>query len=215
MSYDKDDAVVYEDDREHALPPGEANAWLAEMRRLAGHSPLQGRLLDVGAGTGLLTVAMKEAGLSVSGLEPSSAMIAEGLRRHLTLQQGDFVIGQVIGQADDTGLFTPQSFEWVVSRQVLCHLCDPEKAFATWHSWLKPGGHAVLVDGFWPRSSWPEFNLVNQPFAALTDVAPLANALSGAGFRVLKAETFQELNEGRESRSSGSRPRYVVVGVKP
>lgn len=210
MNYDKEHAAVYEDDREHTLPPGEADAWLAEMHRLAGHSPIRGRLLDIGAGTGLLTVAMKEAGLSVTGLELSSAMIMEGLRRHPILQREDFVIGQ----ADDISLFAPQSFEWVVSRQVLCHLCEPEKAFATWHTWLKPGGHAVLVDGFWPRSSWPESNLANQPFAALTDVTPVAHALSGAGFQVLKADPFHELNEARESRSPGSRPRYVVVGVK-
>jgi SAM-dependent methyltransferase len=209
MSYNKEHAAVYEENREHALPPREADVW-KEMRRLVGYSPLCGRLLDIGAGTGLLTVVMKGAGLSVTGLEPSSAMTVEGLGRHSTLQQGDFVIGQ----ANDTSLFTPQSFEWVVSRQVLCHLCEPEKAFATWHNWLKPGGHVVLVDGFWPRSSWPEFNLVNQPFAALADVAPVANALSGAGFQVLRAGPFQELNEARASRLQGSRPRYVVVGAK-
>lgn len=210
MSYDKEHATVYEEDREHALPPGEADAWLTEMRRWAGHSPPQGRLLDIGAGTGLLTVAMKEAGLSVTGLEPSSAMMVEGLRRHPALQKEDFVIGR----ADDAGLFTSQSFEWIVSRQVLCHLCEPKRAFATWHNWLKPGGHAVLVDGFCPRSSWMESNLADQPFAALTEVAPVANALSGAGFQIVRAGPFQEVNEARESRSPGSRPRYVVVGVK-
>lgn len=210
MSYDEEQAARYEDDREHVLPPEEAAPWLAEMGALPGVPRSCCRLLDVGAGTGLLTAVMKEAGFAVTGLEPSASMIMHGLKQNSSLQRSDFIRGQ----AGDVNLFEEGSFDWIVSRQVLCHLSEPEKVFTVWLRWLKPGGQVMLVDGFWPRSSWLDSQLAKQPFASVGSARPVADALSIAEFTILRAEPFRKLNDARAKRWQSTTGRYVVVGQR-
>lgn len=201
MSYGKKQAAEYEDEREHALPAEEGEVWVNTMRALAGTGFLNSRLLDVGAGTGLLTSVMKQAGLRVVGLEPSLAMIQQGLKRNHNLERSDFVPGH----ADQTGLFDPDSFDWLHSRQALCHLAEPRKAFGFWHRWLKPGGHVLLVDGFWTRSESSSLDPKTHPFAFVDD------AFAGVH---CPARSFTELNEARNAVWPSSAHRYVVAGRK-
>lgn len=210
VSYGQEKAVVYEDDREHLLPPEEAAVWLDALRSLAPIDHASAELLDVGAGTGLLTAVMKKAGFRAVGLEPSPPMVQEGLRRHVDLVRGDFVVGW----ADQVGLFEPGRFAWIVSRQMLCHLSAPERTFAAWHRWLAPGGHAVLVDGCWSRSAWSEEDLSTRPFASVVDATSVADALVRVGFTVLEAGPFDALNEARSKVWPGSAQRYRVVARK-
>lgn len=120
----------------------------------------------------------------------------------------------VHGSAADTSLFPAGRFDWIVSRQVVCHLTDPAGCFATWHEWLKPGGTVVLVDGFWRTAGWGDAALAAQPFAALTEAEPVALALARAGFTILRAEVFSELNNARKRMHPGSVSRYVVAARK-
>jgi SAM-dependent methyltransferase len=206
MGYDRQAASHYDMDSEHALCPDEARVWLAEMRTLTGSGPA-GRVLDVGAGTGLLTQVLKAAGLSVTGLEPSIAMIEAGLARGDALTRDDFVVGV----ADDADLFTPATFDWIVARQVLCHLTEPLRAFSAWRRWLAPEGRLLLVDGFWSASGWAPDALARQPFAALTGSRPVADALAEIGFCVIRSGPFTELDQ---VRPPGSARRYVIA-AKP
>lgn len=211
MNYD-DQALSYEDSCEHQLPPEEAQAWVAEMRAWTKAGRLQGTVLDIGAGTGLLTAVMKQAGLPVVGLELSPQMIKQGLRLNQSLEPSDFRLGH----ADEAGLFPAGSFDWIVSRQVLCHLTDPQSTFAIWHQWLKPNGSVMLVDGLWQASPASSLDPATQPFAFLKNAQPVAGALNAAGFTILRAEIFDELNAARTARCKNTTPRYVVVGrAKP
>ncbi|MDO8902522.1 MAG: class I SAM-dependent methyltransferase [Phenylobacterium sp.] len=204
MGYDQAVASQYEAEDEHALPEGEGTLWLAELRRLA-NADLTGRVLDIGAGTGLLTRVLKAAGLLVTGLEPSSAMIKQGLASHPDLAREDFVAGS----ADATDLFAPGTFDWIVCRQVLCHLTEPLETFSTWRRWIAPDGRLMLVDGFWPEAAWSSEALQRQPFAALSSAQPVAAMLGRAGFRVLRVGPFPELDRCRP----GSAARYLVTAA--
>lgn len=82
MSYDADHAARYDEDREHTLPTEEADAWLARMIAVSKATSHRGKVLDVGAGTGLLTAVLHRAGYEVVGLEPARPMIEEALRRN-------------------------------------------------------------------------------------------------------------------------------------
>ena len=62
-------------------------------------------------------------------------MILQGLKQHLSLKRSDFALGH----ADQSGLVA--SLDWIVSRQALCHLIEPERTFELWRYWLKPSGH--------------------------------------------------------------------------
>lgn len=210
MGYDARTASIYEADPEHCLPPEEGCVWLDLMRGLRDGRDPSGRALDIGAGTGLLTAVLKGAGLEVAGLEPSAAMIAQGLAANPNLSARDFVQGR----ADYRDLFTAGRFDWIVSRQVLCHLSDPATCFRIWRDWLQPGGFMVLVDGFWRREAWGRDALEIQPFASVTDAADVAAVLERAGLRVLRAGGFAGLDAVRRQISETAVPRYVVVAAR-
>lgn len=210
MGYDDEAVRSYGGQDEHALPDEEGRAWLALMADLALPQRLSGKVLDIGAGTGLLTAVLKRAGLAATGLEPSPSMIEQGLGENPGLSVADFVSGS----AGDGDLFPPDCFDWIVSRQVLCHLSGVDRSFKAWNRWLKPGGHVIMVDGFWSKSGWSETALENQPFAALTDAVPVADAMVRAGFTFLRAGEFEEVNSARRAVFGESVTRYVVVGRK-
>lgn len=180
------------------------------MAGLAAPQPLSGRALDIGAGTGLLTRVLKGAGLTATGLEQSQAMIDQGLRKNAGLVAEDFILGS----AGDDELFPSDRFDWIVSRQALCHLSEVDLCFHLLYRWLKPDGHVILVDEFWSRSGWRELQLAAQPFAAPTSVEPVADALARAGFDILRAGEFDEANAARRSVYEESAVRYVVVARK-
>lgn len=210
MSYDRPGAKLYAGQDEHALPDAEGVVWLDLMRTLAAPQPLAGEALDIGAGTGLLTSVLKHAGMTVTGLEQSQDMIDQGLEEDASLTAEDFALGN----AEDSTLFPPDRFDWIVSRQVLCHLTEVERSFTAWRRWLKPGGHVIVVDGFWGRSGWGDAALAAQPFAALTRADPVADALARAGFDILRAGEFDEVNAARRAVFGQSTTRYVAVARK-
>lgn len=210
MVYDATQASRYNADCEHMLPPSEARLWLAEMAELDACQP-RGRVLDIGAGTGLLTSALKSDGFSVTGLEPSREMIRQGVGSDVNLDAGDFVVGD----AADSTLFGSSSFDWIVSRQVLCHLTNPSDAFSIWHTWLRPGGKLMLVDGLWPIASWSNASLRSRPLASLTTAAPVAEIIERVGFIVIKAGPFVALDEARQVLWPNSKARYLVTAVRP
>lgn len=145
QAYTAEQARGYETAGEHALPHEEAQVWLATIHAIG--LPEEARVLDFGAGTGALLAILKQAGLSVIGLEPSEHMVAEGLRLHPELSSDDFVSGV------DADVLSAGSFDLIVSRQVLCHLPRPDQVFGQFHQWLRLGGSVLLVDGFWTSFS--------------------------------------------------------------
>lgn len=210
MSYDAEAARIYEGQPEHVLPDQEVAVWLDLMRELVRRESLDGKVIDVGAGTGLLTAALKRAGLAVVGLEPSVAMIQQGIRSNPDLEEADFVVGQ----ADSVDLMPEGQFDWVVIRQALTHLTDAETCFSVWRRWLRPGGHVVVVDGFWRRVGWTAEEFAARPFAGLTSATPVAETMERVGLEVLRAGEFDELNTARSSVLGETTTRYVVAARK-
>lgn len=204
---DYDSGWIYEGSSEHRMAEGEGALFAAMLRSLLEPATAGARVLDFGCGTGLVAVALQRAGFSVTGLDPRANLLADGLALHPELAPGDLVAGD----AAQPALFPPAYFDAIVSRQVLCHLADIETVFATWRTWLRPGGVLLLVDGFWPRSSWKAVDLAAQPFAALSDAGPVRAALAASGFRVIDARAFGELDVLRRASFGASVLRYLVT----
>lgn len=103
------------------------------------------RVLDVGSGTGLLTVAIAPRVAHVSALDISSAM-----SRHLSerLQRDGLLNVDVLtGSAAELPL-ADESVDLVVSNYCYHHLADADKirALADAHRVLRPGGRLVVGD---------------------------------------------------------------------
>ncbi|MBX3144306.1 MAG: class I SAM-dependent methyltransferase [Trueperaceae bacterium] len=209
------DGYAYETDDEHRVAPGEAALIASALAAALGSSPAacdrRLKVLDFGAGTGLLTVALKAAGYEMIGIDPAPSMVQGGLRLHPELTVSELV---VYDEAAPTP-FAPAFFDAITSRQVLCHLESPAAVFDAWWSWLRPGGGVAIVDGYWPHTSWKPEALSRQPFASLANTDPVRAALESSGFLVDQARSFSELDALRRAAFGSSRGRYLVTARKP
>lgn len=90
------------------------------------------RVLDVATGPGYVAAAAAQRGAAVTGIDFSSAMVAEARRYYpmVDFREGD---------AEDLA-FANGSFDVVVMNFGLLHLGRPERALAEAHRVLRPGG---------------------------------------------------------------------------
>ena len=90
------------------------------------------RVLDVATGPGYVAGAAAQLGAAVTGIDFSSAMVAEARRYYpmVDFREGD---------AEDL-VFADGSFEAVVMNFGLLHLGRPERALTEAHRVLRPGG---------------------------------------------------------------------------
>jgi arsenite methyltransferase len=113
------------------------------------------RVLDIGAGPGLLVAEMAEVvGPSgrVTGLEISDSMLALGGRRCADPSIRDRV---TFVKADAVALpFPDGTFDVAVSTQVYEYVTDLKAAFAELHRVLRPGGRALIIDTDWDSIVW-------------------------------------------------------------
>jgi arsenite methyltransferase len=113
------------------------------------------RVLDIGAGPGLLVAEMAEVvGPSgrVTGLEISDSMLALGGRRCADPSIRDRV---TFVKADAVTLpFPDGTFDVAVSTQVYEYVTDLKAAFAELHRVLRPGGRALIIDTDWDSIVW-------------------------------------------------------------
>jgi ubiquinone/menaquinone biosynthesis C-methylase UbiE len=101
-----------------------------------------GRVLEIGAGTGLNLRYYKPAVTRLVLSEPSEAMVAQ-LRPKL----GDAPVEpEVIVAGAEQLPFENASFDCVVSTLVLCTVPEPDAALAEIHRVLAPGGRLLLLE---------------------------------------------------------------------
>ncbi len=161
------------------------------------------RVLEVGCGTGTLTVAMAKAGANVSAIDISPGMLAEASKRikrkeveeHVDLQRMDAVM------VDE--LFEPQSFDLIVSSLALSEMSERGRRYLlkAARKLLTPDGKLAVLDEVRPTSGGPRllFTIVRAPLQLLTwlltrtTTHPLADfegvlSISGFDWDLLSAE---------------------------
>ena len=126
----------------------DVDATVARMVSLAGPG---GRVLELGVGTGRLALPMAEAGLAVTGVDSSHAMLAKLAERD---RSGvvEVVCGDMVDALPD-GPFDAA----LVAYNTIFNLLDEatqQRCFAAVADRLAPGG-AFVVEAFVPDSSTP------------------------------------------------------------
>ncbi|MCV7227747.1 class I SAM-dependent methyltransferase [Mycolicibacterium komossense] len=126
------------------------------------------RVLDVGAGTGILSAQLAAAGAEVLAVEPDEQMAAVGSAKGIPFERSIFEDWQASERTFDLITFG-QSFHWV----------DPEVALPKLATLLNPGGRLVLM---WNRirPAEPlrqEMERISADYSATT---PAANSASNA-----------------------------------
>jgi SAM-dependent methyltransferase len=132
------DAATYDRSLDHgAGSPALRAAWNAALERLLPPAPA--RILDVGAGTGFLSLAAARLGHQVTSLDLSPGMLAH-LRTAAEREGLDIEI--VEGGAEQP---PPGPFAAVVERHLMWTLPDPAGALSAWRE-AAPSGRLLLLE---------------------------------------------------------------------
>ncbi len=144
------DAQAADFDREadHGLlDPSVRAAWVS---LLAEHLPAApATVLDLGCGTGTLSVLLARGGYDVHGLDFSAEMVAAAERK----SQAAGVSVSFTRADASLPPYDPGSADVVLARHVLWALPDPVHALRRWVELLRPEGRLVLIEGCWSTGS--------------------------------------------------------------
>ena len=129
---------------DHGLrDPQVRGAWDRLLREHLPEAPVD--VLDLGCGTGSLTVLLAEAGHRVHGVDLAPAMVTAA--RAKIAASGTTATVEVGDASDPPGL--AGAYDVVLTRHVLWALPDPASALSRWVRLLRPGGRLLLVEGRW------------------------------------------------------------------
>ncbi len=130
-----------------------ADKWENIIKELASQAPGM-RALDIGTGTGQLAVYLARSGYDVTGIDLADKMISRA-KRYAASQKLN--IDFQTGDAEQLK-YEDNSFDIVVSRNLLWTLPHPGKALKEWRRVLKPDGTLILCDGLWLNTTWKRFH---------------------------------------------------------
>jgi ubiquinone/menaquinone biosynthesis C-methylase UbiE len=219
-------AAHFDEDFGHSIrTPEERAAWNRVLAAAVG-----GReglaALDIGCGTGFLSLELAARGYRVTGIDFAPAMLA--LAKEKAAAAGAAIRFE---EADAEQLpFADGGFDLVITRHVLWTLPHPEAAIDEWIRVLRPGGRLAVIDGqFDPgflthqrenaRTSAEYADIGDRlPFLggrpreeieALLRAHGLVNVGSDPVLDLVEAQADRMVEEGRERQA---RVRYVAWG---
>lgn len=163
-------ASAFDDEPDHGLRQEPTRtAWARLLHSWVPAGPAD--VLDVGCGTGSLSVLLAEAGHRVTGVDLAPLMVEEA-KAKLTAAglEGRFLVGDAA--APPTG---QERYDVLLSRHLLWTLPDPEAALRQWVARLRPGGRLVLVEG-----RWREAGQSGVPYVAGAEALPWHGGIGAA-----------------------------------
>jgi SAM-dependent methyltransferase len=231
-----EDAAAYDASPGHSLSdPVEAAAWRAVLVSLLPPPPT--RVLDVGAGTGAMSLLAAELGHDVTALDLSASMLekARGKAADRSLE-----ITFVVGPAEEP---PPGPFDVVMGRHVVWTLPEPAETLAAWRRAVRPGGRLVLFEGSWAgegpwtaakdavaaavervvgirddhHAPYPPAVIERLPLRGTSSPTPFVSAVRSAGWsriRLIRLRDVEWVVERRAPWPIGRlrhRPRYAIV----
>jgi len=102
-------------------------------------------ILDIGCGTGSLSVILARLGQTVTGIDLSPSMIS--LARTKAAAYGLEIEFHIMDASHVQ--FAEHQFDVILCRHLLWALSEPEQVLQRWIKLLKPGGRLILIEGYW------------------------------------------------------------------
>ena len=230
------DAEVYDRAPSHAASdPVEAAAWRAALEDVLPPSPAA--VLDVGAGTGAMSLLAAELGHQVTALDLAPAMLDQARAK---AEARSLQLTFVVGRADEP---PAGPFDAVMERHVLWTSPNPVETLSAWRDVVRPGGRLALFEGIWgradavqrardafaemlrrvygiPHDHHAEYDaaiLAELPLARLPSARPLIDAVYSAGWRGVRIRRLRDVEWARRIAARPvlgaleSVPQYALV----
>ena len=205
-----DRAATFDDASHHGIHTDDQRArWLTVLREWTGDDPR--RTLDVGCGTGVVSLLLAELGHAVIGVDLAPAMLDRArAKARRTDHEAAFLRGdaEALPASDD-------AFELLAARHLVWTLPNPAKAIREWQRVVEPGGRIVLIEGYWDHDEpWDEYEAVHDDLPMYDGRPPddLREFLGQEGLREVEHEPLVDpVLWGREPRHE----YYLMVGTVP
>lgn len=203
-------AATFDEASQHGIHDDEQRErWSSLLRAWTGQPPL--RVLDVGCGTGVLSLLLAELGHHVTGVDFALDMLERARTKprpahgSVEFHRGD---AEALGYSDD-------AFELVVARHLVWTLPSPGTAVREWQRVVEPGGRILLLEGYWDHPEpWDEYEEIHDDLPMYRGRPPeeLCAFLCRQGLRDVEHEPLMDpVLWGREPRHE----YYVVAGEVP
>jgi 2-polyprenyl-3-methyl-5-hydroxy-6-metoxy-1,4-benzoquinol methylase len=142
--YWDDVAPSFDNEPDHGLrDPVVLEHWTRFLRESLPYP--KATILDVGCGTGSLSVILARLGHRVTGIDLSPSMISLARSKAVTL--GLEVEFHVMDAASSH--LPGKQFDAIVCRHLLWTLPEPEQVLQRWSALLQEKGRLILIEGYW------------------------------------------------------------------
>jgi ubiquinone/menaquinone biosynthesis C-methylase UbiE len=199
-------AAEFDKEASHGLlNDTQSHAWHQLINKIAGAVSLDA--LDVGCGTGFLSLLLARLGHRVTGIDVAAAMLTMARRKAAAHGLSvDFRYSDA--EAPD---LPAGSFDLIVERHVLWTLPHPASALNSWRHLLRRDGRLLLIEGHWvglePRDEYAE--IYDQlPLFGGRPEHEIAELIRSSGFGSV---TTEALMEPELWTRSPTHPRYLVI----
>ena len=141
-------ADIFDNEPDHGLRnPVVRQSWTTLLANSLPAPPAS--ILDIGCGTGSLSVVLAGLHYDVTGIDLSKAMIARAETK--SKAAGYSILFKVMDALNPD--FLGQQFDVILCRHLLWALPDPALALERWSKMLTPNGTLLLIEGYWHTGS--------------------------------------------------------------
>lgn len=150
-------------------------------------APKPGTLcLDAGCGTGNLAVKLNQAGSQVIGIDYSNEMITKARKKNERIK---FEFADLDAQLS----FVDNTFDGIVSNNVIAYLSNPKNALMEIYRVLKPGGTIVVAT---LRENWSPLTVYKEHLKRKGLLHTLKVIFPLAGLGVCNAQILKRIKKG-------------------
>ena len=138
------EAAAFDEQPDHGLrDPAVREAWISVLKSVLPMG--EAAILDIGCGTGTLSVVLAQLGYTVTGIDLSPNMVAAAQAK---AEAAGYDIRFEVADAAFPP-FAAGQFDVVLCRHILFMLPEIEQVLQRWTVLLKPQGRLIMIEGFW------------------------------------------------------------------
>lgn len=183
-------ADAYDDDGISGIhTETQREAWRSVLRTWTGARPR--RVLDIGCGTGSLTLLLAALGHDVAGVDLAPDMLGRAREK---ARRADLDVDFHAGDAENLS-FADDTYDLLTARHLLWTLPNPSDALEEWRRVAKPGSTVVLVEGYWDfDDAWDGYREIHTDLPLYHGRPPeeLADVLARQGLEEIEHDSLMD-----------------------